>query len=75
MSGNSNVIYYLSAHGLPGTAEAVRAVLHAAKHSTKVLTLEEVGEIVRSVTGSEPRASPDRESSWLKIRQRGQNGG
>jgi hypothetical protein len=53
MSGNSNVIYYLSAHGLPGRAEAVRAVLHAAKHSTKVLTLEEVGEIVRSGTGSE----------------------
>jgi len=53
MSGNSNVIYYLNTHGLPGTAEAVRAVMQAAKHSTKVLTLEEVGEIVRSVTESE----------------------
>jgi hypothetical protein len=28
-------------------------VMQAAKHSTKVLTLEEVGEIVRSTTGSE----------------------
>jgi hypothetical protein len=58
MSGNSNVIYYLSAHGQPGTAEAVRAVLHAAKHSTNVLTLEEVGEIVRSGTGSEREQAP-----------------
>jgi len=53
MSGNSNVIYYLNAHGLPGTAEVVNAVMQAAKHSPKVLTLEEVGEIVRSITRSE----------------------
>jgi 2-isopropylmalate synthase len=53
MSGNSNVIYYLNAHGLPGTAEVVHAVMQAAKHSTKVLTLEEVGEIVRGIAGSE----------------------
>jgi len=53
MSGNANVIYYVNAHGLPGTAEAVHAIMQAAKHSTKVLTLEEVGEIARSITGSE----------------------
>jgi 2-isopropylmalate synthase len=53
MSGNSNVIYYLNAHGLPGTAEAVHAVMQTAKLSTKVLTLEEVGEIVRGIGGSE----------------------
>ncbi len=53
MSGNSNVIYYLNAHGLPDSAEVVRAVMLAAKHSAKVLALEEVGEIVRSITGSE----------------------
>jgi 2-isopropylmalate synthase len=53
MSGNSNVIHYLSAHGLPGTAEVVHAVVQMAKHSTRVLTLEEVGEIVRRITGSE----------------------
>jgi len=53
MSGNSNVIYYLNAHGLPGTAEVVHAVMQAAKRSPKVLTLEEVGEIVRSMAGSE----------------------
>lgn len=53
MSGNANVIYYLNAHGLPGTAEAVHAIMQAAKHSPKVLTLEEVGEIAHSITGSE----------------------
>jgi len=58
MSGNSNVIYYLNAHGLPGTAEAVHAVVQAAKHCTKVLTLEEVGKIVRSITGSEYEQAP-----------------
>ena len=50
MSGNSNVIYYLNAHGLPATAKVVRAVMQTAKHCAKVLTWEEVGEIVRSVT-------------------------
>jgi len=58
MSGNSNVIYYLNAHGLPGTAEVAQAVMQAAKHSTKVLTLEEVGEIVRSMTGSQRQPAP-----------------
>ena len=53
MSGNANVIYYLNAHGLPGTEEAVHAIMQAAKHSTRVLTLEEVGEIAHSITGSQ----------------------
>jgi 2-isopropylmalate synthase len=52
MSGKSNVIYYLNAHGLPNTAEVAHAVMQAAKHSPKILTREEVGEIVRGVTGS-----------------------
>ena len=52
MSGNSNVIYYLNAHGLPCTTDVVHAVMLAAKHSAKVLASEEVGEIVRSITGS-----------------------
>jgi len=49
MSGNSNVVYFLSTHGLPITAEVVQAVMQAAKHSSQILTLGEVGEIVRSV--------------------------
>jgi 2-isopropylmalate synthase len=50
MSGNSNVLYYLNAHGMPSTADIVHAVMQAAKHSAKTLTLKEVGEIVRSAT-------------------------
>jgi len=49
MSGNSNVVHFLSSHGLPVTAEVVQAVMQAAKHSSQILTLGEVGEIVRSV--------------------------
>jgi hypothetical protein len=52
MSGNSNVVYFLSTHGLPITAEVVQAVMQAAKHSSQILTLAEVGEIVRSVNPS-----------------------
>lgn len=58
MSGNSNVIYYLNTHGLPSSAEIVQAVMQAAKHSIQVLTLVEVNEIVRSVTGSEREQAP-----------------
>ena len=58
MSGNSNVIFYLNAHGLPNTAEVVQAVMQAAKHSTKVLTRAEVGEIVRRISGSEHAQAP-----------------
>jgi len=58
MSGNSNVIYYLNAHELPSTVEVAQAVMQAAKHSSQVLTLEEVSKIVRSMTGSEREQAP-----------------
>ena len=58
MSGNSNVIYYLNAHELPSTLEVAQAVMQAAKHSSQVLTLEEVSKIVRSMTGSEREQAP-----------------
>jgi 2-isopropylmalate synthase len=58
MSGNSNVICYLNTHGLPSTAEVVQAVMQAAKHSSQVLTLEEVGEVVRSTAGAELEQGP-----------------
>jgi 2-isopropylmalate synthase len=51
MSGNSNVIYYLAVRGLPNPAETVHAVLQAAKKSNRVLSEEEVLEVVRSETG------------------------
>lgn len=49
MSGNSNVVHYLNAHGLPNTPQVVQTVMNAAKHSSQVLTVGEVVEIVRSV--------------------------
>ena len=58
MSGNSNVAHYLNTHGLPSTAEVVQAVLQAAKHSSQVLTLREVGDIVRGVTGLPHEPAP-----------------
>lgn len=48
MSGASNVIYYLTSRGLPGTTEAVQAVLAVAKQSSRVLTETEILEAARS---------------------------
>jgi len=58
MSGNSNVIYYLNAHGLPNTVEVVQGVIQAAKLSSQILTLEEVSEIVRCMTGPHRQPIP-----------------
>lgn len=66
MSGSSNVIYYLNTHGLPSTADIVQAVTRAAKHSTKILTLEEVRELVHRVTGSEGEQASERTGTILK---------
>jgi len=52
MSGTSNIVHFLSTHGLPITAEVLQAVMQAAKHSSQILTLGEVGEIVRSLNPS-----------------------
>jgi 2-isopropylmalate synthase len=47
MSGNSNVQHYLAAHGIEGTPEIAKAILEEAKKSTRVLSEDEVLEIVR----------------------------
>ena len=47
MSGGSNVVYYLTKRGLLNSPEAVQAVLLAAKRSSRVLSEDEVIEIVR----------------------------
>jgi 2-isopropylmalate synthase len=49
MSGASNVLYYLSVRELPTDQEVVSAVLAAAKKSERLLTEEEILEVVRSV--------------------------
>jgi len=48
MSGASNVIYYLTSRGLPGTPEAVQAVLGVAKQSNRVLSEAEILEAARA---------------------------
>jgi isopropylmalate/homocitrate/citramalate synthase len=42
MSGKSNVIYWLSRHGIAETDEVVNRIFEAAKQSSRVLTEEEV---------------------------------
>lgn len=49
MSGNSNVVHYLSERDLPHTPEIIRAVLTEAKKSDHLLTEEEVVRIVKEV--------------------------
>ncbi len=46
MSGNSNVIHYLSSRGLPTSTEIITAVLDLAKRSSRVLTESEILELV-----------------------------
>lgn len=55
MSGGSNVIYYLSTRGWLNSPEVVQAVLLAAKRSSKILTEDEIREIVRSVEGAQEK--------------------
>ena len=52
MSGASNVIHYLGSRGLHNQPEVVQAVLQAAKQSNRVLTEEEVLEVVRRTSSS-----------------------
>ena len=42
MSGNSNVIHYLTTRGLAATPEVVQAVMAAAKQSNRLLTEQEI---------------------------------
>jgi len=54
MSGKSNVLFYLQARGLSDDPEVVEAVLLAAKKSQKVLTEEEILEVVRETGPASP---------------------
>jgi 2-isopropylmalate synthase len=51
MSGNSNVLFFLRARGLPDTPEVVAAVLAKAKESERLLSEEEIRDVVREVAG------------------------
>ena len=47
MSGESNVVYWLSEHGIEGSPEIVAAIFQAAKTSDRVLTDDEILGICR----------------------------
>lgn len=47
MSGNSNVQHYLASHGVSSTPELAKRIIEEAKKSPRVLTAEEILEIVR----------------------------
>jgi 2-isopropylmalate synthase len=49
MSGNSNVQYYLAARGIVPAPDLNRAIIDAAKRSARLLTEQEVLEIVRNL--------------------------
>src|SRR4029079_13124603 len=59
MSGGSNVLHYLKAHGLPHDKGAIDAVMALAKQSERLLTHEEILAAVQAVsdsTGKTPAA-------------------
>ncbi len=45
MSGRSNVIFWLEKHGIPATDELIDRIFDAAKHSSRILTDEEIRAI------------------------------
>jgi 2-isopropylmalate synthase len=51
MSGGSNVLFFLRARGLPDTPDVVEAVLAKAKESERLLTEEEIRDVVHGVAG------------------------
>jgi len=50
MSGNSNVICYLTSRGLPCTQEIVKAIMDLAKRSNRILAESEIQELVREMS-------------------------
>lgn len=53
LSGASNVHFFLQARGIPDTPEVCDAILAEAKKSERLLSDEEILDIVREITGSE----------------------
>jgi 2-isopropylmalate synthase len=51
MSGGSNVLFFLRARGLPDTPDVVEAVLARAKESERLLSEDEVRDVVQRVAG------------------------
>ena len=52
MSGKSNVVYWLEANDIPATDAVVKAILTRAKSSRRLLTDEELHELVEASQAS-----------------------
>jgi len=53
MSGGSNVVHYLQSHEMPVSQGVIQAILDLAKSSERLLTDEEILEVVRETVGEE----------------------
>jgi 2-isopropylmalate synthase len=58
MSGNSNVVFYLAEHGLPGTLDIIAAVLAEAKRSDHVLAEGDIVRVVKRCEAEAKKAGP-----------------
>lgn len=58
MSGNSNVVHYLTSRGLPSPPEVVQAIMQTAKNSAQLLSAAEISEIVQKLTNRKADANP-----------------
>jgi 2-isopropylmalate synthase len=50
MSGRSNILYWLEKHGQPARDELVDAIFVRAKNSNRLLTDQEIEDVVRSLS-------------------------
>jgi 2-isopropylmalate synthase len=58
MSGNSNAACYLEARGLPSAPDVIEAVMNVAKKSDRLLTEQEILQIVQEVAGTQSEVNP-----------------
>lgn len=58
MSGESNVICWLTEHGVEATPECVKAVFRAAKESNHILSVQEILAVVAALRGGAIRPEP-----------------
>jgi isopropylmalate/homocitrate/citramalate synthase len=66
MSGVSNVVHWLIEHGIDPDERLVAEIFRAAKERDRVLTRDEVMQIVKFMDGAEPELSLDTVEAWKR---------
>jgi isopropylmalate/homocitrate/citramalate synthase len=66
MSGVSNVVHWLVEHGIDPDERLVAEIFRAAKERDRVLTQDEVMQIVKFIDGAEPDLSLDTVEAWKR---------